>query len=800
MENQLKLTLSKNKLLKNVELSNMDLSHVKGKLITIGEGEILFREGDFADYIYLVISGEVNLLKKRLLGKTKSFIFGENDFLGHEELIEETSRTSTAVALRDSYLVALLKEEVDELIRQDSRILDYMREPQAPGDDDIIAKPKISMPTISSDEKAKTSSYTVTSQTDFSNTEQNKPDDNSETQTFFQSISDSSRLNEEPLVQPLEKQQPEFEEEKSSLPDIPFNPNIFDEDGIMKPEFELPDIEPEEEKLFVSEKYNPPSPKTESKEEDLNDALFNILSGAEPQATEVLSNNSDIKFNEPLSAEESDPFFSSFNFDEEPVKQMDKPDLQKSFDEPLAANTPKNLDELEGFSSEEVKLPPVFKHSKAGFDDESIYAEVDEHLKSLSMDAAPPHGKTEIESKAQGRPGAESKGMSYNELEMIIKAAELVNSNIRIDEVLKNIVDVAREITMADRGTLYLVEKEKNEIWSLVVSGNEVREFRLKIGEGLAGYVAKTGETINIKDAHADPRFNKEFDKASGYKTKDMICFALKNNKGEIIGVLQLINSGKGEFTKRDEEFLTALSIHSAIAIQNAELVEKLLQTERVHSLGKMANFLIQDIKKPILVSKRYAEHLQGKQLTPDNLQIVQMLLEQLVQVADLVQTTSSYSEGKTMLRIVNASINNTLTDFASRVETYVSSRNCQLHCEYDKDVTVKLDIKEFFQTYMHIIKNACDAMPDGGNIYINTKKDDKKVSIMFKDSGLGISETNKEKIFEPFMTFGKKDGTGLGLAITRKIIEAHNGTIGVESSLGNGATFIVTLPTTSLY
>ena len=181
------------------------------------------------------------------------------------------------------------------------------------------------------------------------------------------------------------------------------------------------------------------------------------------------------------------------------------------------------------------------------------------------------------------------------------------------------------------------------------------------------------------------PRFKSDFDKQSGYTTKNMICFPIKNNKREIIGVLQLINSMNGEFSKRDEEFLAALSIHSAIALNNAELVEKLLQGERVQSLGKMANFLIQDIKKPILVGKRYAEHLRSKSLPPDTLQIVDMLLEQLTQVANLVQTTSSYSEGKTILRVLNVSLNNTLADYASRVEQLVENRHCQILGDYDK-------------------------------------------------------------------------------------------------------------------
>ena len=112
----------------------------------------------------------------------------------------------------------------------------------------------------------------------------------------------------------------------------------------------------------------------------------------------------------------------------------------------------------------------------------------------------------------------------------------------------------------------------------------------------------------------------------------------------------------------------------------------------------------------------------------------------------------------------------------------------------------LNIDIKEFYQCYFHIIKNSCDAMPEGGTIYISTKREDKKVKIIFKDNGLGIPDSVKDKIFDPFVSYGKKEGTGLGLSITKKIVEAHNGKIEFESTLGIGTTFVITLPVASIY
>lgn len=385
--------------------------------------------------------------------------------------------------------------------------------------------------------------------------------------------------------------------------------------------------------------------------------------------------------------------------------------------------------------------------------------------------------------------------MTFEQLERINKAAHLVNSNVKIDDVLKNIVDVSVSLCDADRGTLYLVDRSKNELWSKVLQGKEPRRITLKIGDGFAGWAAENKKVINIEEASLDDRFNDAFDKSSGYKTKSVLCFPIKNKNDDVLGVIQLLNSKKNVFTKLDENFLSALSTHAAMALQNADLVEQLLKTERISSLGKMANFLIEDIKKPILVSKRYTEHLMKKELSSDVENVVNMLLEQLNNIADIVQATSNYSHGESVLRSNDVNINETLLDFIERINSYVQSMNCKIITKFDSDVQLNMDTKEFYQGFKHIIKNACEAMPDGGDINVTTTIEEKKIKLVIKDNGMGIPAGFNEKIFEPFMSYGKKTGTGLGLSVTRKIIEEHGGTISANSDLGIGSTFTIVLP-----
>lgn len=167
-------------------------------------------------------------------------------------------------------------------------------------------------------------------------------------------------------------------------------------------------------------------------------------------------------------------------------------------------------------------------------------------------------------------------------LSALIDASQTINSALELDEVLDRILLTATENVRADRGTIYLVDEPNGEIWSKVLQGEEKLEIRLPLGQGLAGYVARTGEVIILDDAYSDPRFNSEVDRASGYKTESMITTPMRNKEGDIIGVFQLLNRKDGLFSQDDVAFLDALSAHAAIALENAFLLKESLEKKEL--------------------------------------------------------------------------------------------------------------------------------------------------------------------------------------------------------------------------
>src|SRR5213594_1658476 len=166
-------------------------------------------------------------------------------------------------------------------------------------------------------------------------------------------------------------------------------------------------------------------------------------------------------------------------------------------------------------------------------------------------------------------------------LRTLVEASKLINSSIEPDALLGSILTVARNELHVERGTLFFVDEEKHEIWTKI-AGELAGEIRLPIGKGLAGTVAATGEPVILHDAYEDPRFDRSSDQRTGYHTRSMLCVPIKNRGQRVVGVLQLLNKMSGAFGARDLEFLSGISDHMAIAMENATLHLELLEKQRM--------------------------------------------------------------------------------------------------------------------------------------------------------------------------------------------------------------------------
>lgn len=382
-------------------------------------------------------------------------------------------------------------------------------------------------------------------------------------------------------------------------------------------------------------------------------------------------------------------------------------------------------------------------------------------------------------------------------LTSLFEAAKKVNSSLDLDELLKIILDTATEGTNADRGTLYMIDYEKEEIWSKILQNESISEIRMPLGKGIAGSVAQTGDVIYTEDAYKDPRFNPEIDRITGYHTRSILCMPMKDKNGHIIGVFQLLNKENELFKKEDEKFIEALSAHASIAIENARVTQEMLLNERYSAVGTMASTILHDLKSPMHTIKIYTEALRKISGNEEALTLADEIIKQIDKLVSMVQEILDFTRGVSTTNMLEVEIGELFDTILSFLEKKLKSHNLKLIKKFEYTGPCVLDPDKIERIFLNIFNNSIDAMSgqESGVITVSTKSINNKLQIMIRDTGKGIPEEIRDKIFNPFFSFGKKHGTGLGMSIVKKIIEEHNGMIEFETEEEKGTTFYIYLP-----
>ncbi len=552
-------------------------------------------------------------------------------------------------------------------------------------------------------------------------------------------------------------------------------------------------------------------------------------------------------------------------------------------------------------------------------------------------------------------------------LNSIQQIGKTLSSELNIDRLLQLIMDEMTPLLNAERSTFFIVDEEKDELWSKIAQKAEVKEIRLKIGQGIAGHVAKTGETINIKDAYKDERFDSSTDKKTGFRTRSILCMPIfeptknKKRKPRIIGVLQVLNKNNGVFEDSDEDLLSSLASQVAIAIINARLytalekkvseinllfdIEKesskaydlnellnilikkisktlkvegaviyvldkegksisniaaadidsekiltaklspingvsgkvlqsgelyysndasaekivsdefqrligikinqyvcapikisnkvigmlelintpeeneffrhedieLLQSvtgqigriiesfrlrdqkvkaDRLAAIGTMMSTIVHDLRTPINNIAGFAELMQEEDDAETRAEYAEIINDQIKTLTNMTKDILDFSKGKTTILPVKTAVDKLLDRFVKAYENDIKKKGYEFEYACNTASMIYVDPDKINRIFTNIMKNALEAMESGGkfSIIANQRGDD--VEFLLSDTGKGIPDEIKDKLFESFVTSGKKEGTGLGLAIVKKVIEQHKGRIEVESETGKGTTF----------
>jgi len=173
--------------------------------------------------------------------------------------------------------------------------------------------------------------------------------------------------------------------------------------------------------------------------------------------------------------------------------------------------------------------------------------------------------------------------LSRRRLKAMQDVARSLAGHLSLDDLLAEIIAAASELVDCERASLFLVDHDQEELWSRVAEGltdpnsGAIAVIRLPMGRGVAGFVAQTGVVLNLPDAYDDPRFNRQVDTKTGFRTRSMLCVPVFDAGGKTTGVIQALNKKTGgSFGIEDERLLEAISHQVSVALQNSLMFEEL--------------------------------------------------------------------------------------------------------------------------------------------------------------------------------------------------------------------------------
>ncbi len=309
-------------------------------------------------------------------------------------------------------------------------------------------------------------------------------------------------------------------------------------------------------------------------------------------------------------------------------------------------------------------------------------------------------------------------------------------------------------------------------------------------------------------------------------RPQDVLFVPLRTPNGRIVGIVSMRYPLDGKKPTRESLMPLELFIHhAAILIENAQLIEslekarkelaqyadeleqkveertrtliefqdKLLKAQRLAVIGELAGMVGHDLRNPLTsmtgaayyLKKRLAENCDKKMM-----EMIEIIEKNIAYSNKIINDLLDYSRD-VKLDLIETTPKRVMEEALAAVEI---PKNIQVVNKAKSSVGIKVDFEKLKRVFINLIRNAVEAMPNGGTLTIKSRKRNGTIEFTLTDTGVGMSEEVLKRLWTPLFTT-KAKGMGFGLAVCKRFVEAHGGSIKAESTLGKGATFTVTIP-----
>lgn len=389
-------------------------------------------------------------------------------------------------------------------------------------------------------------------------------------------------------------------------------------------------------------------------------------------------------------------------------------------------------------------------------------------------------------------------GESLRDLDVLFEIEKAISATAGVEQVdlLDTILTKAIDAVQAKAGSILLIEEDRDSLYFRTAKGEKseaLKSLRLKGGQGIAGHVAATGETVRVDDAEQSEHHDKSIAKKLGVTVGSVLCVPV-NADGKRLGALELLNRKNG-FTEADERLAVLLAGQVGRALVVRQSREDIERRARLAAIGQLLSGVLHDLRTPLTVIAGYAEMMatEPDQATRDEMS--KAILAQLEHVNAMQQETLAFARGERSVLIRKVYLHLFMREVSEQLLQEFSSSKVDLKVTVGYSGLARFDENKLKRVIFNLARNAMDAMPDGGKFVLSVDREGDDLVFRAQDNGPGIPEEIQPKLFESFVTSGKKHGTGLGLAIVRKIAQEHGGSASFKSRPGKGTTFEVRFP-----
>ena len=391
---------------------------------------------------------------------------------------------------------------------------------------------------------------------------------------------------------------------------------------------------------------------------------------------------------------------------------------------------------------------------------------------------------------------------SIDELVAMQRLSNCISTAVSPESILSTLIELTKQVISVENANIFLLDENLNKLNSLISNNDDVLlcEAQEQLESGIVDWIFSEKKTVIIPDL-------KSLTGSEAAKNFVIVPLLIRN-----IGIgVYLIHTSKQqeEFSNQDIQLLSVLANQAAAGVENwrtyeqlkkANLELKASEAQMIHAaklaaIGELAASIVHEIKNPIQILLLQVEALKINTLTQAARDI---MANQIIRLSDISKRLMNFARSASSdFTLDSLSINKPILDVVAMVQPEFKNDNISFNLQLDEQLPhINGNSNYLQQVFLNLVINARDAMPDGGMIAISSSYTSGHVVVRFSDTGNGISKEKFEDIFKPFFTTkAEGKGTGLGLSICKKIIIQHKGKISVESEIGKGTTFVISIP-----